>query len=261
MSCCDCQSQTSPGRWPSSCASARPRSCRSNAGPCREHAADDGFTDTPMLPGLPWHVHDPARPHPPVVTPGATPGARAVRRHRPLRRPRSVDSGRSAMHRRRRDNRRRRGRCATATSRPGKGLAGHARSFGDVQLHLEWATPAHRRGQQPGPRQQRRLPDGPLRNPGARHATTTATYADGQAGAIYGQWPPLANAAGSPASGRPTTSCSKRRGSTNGALRDAGVPDRVLERRGHPQSQRGDRVNGRTATWRNMGSRTRPSCR
>src|ERR1700722_8865789 len=36
---------------------------------------DLGFTDTPMLPGLPWHVHDPARPHPKVVTPGVTPGA------------------------------------------------------------------------------------------------------------------------------------------------------------------------------------------
>ena len=36
---------------------------------------DLGFTDTPILPGMPWHVHDPARPHPPVVTPGATPGA------------------------------------------------------------------------------------------------------------------------------------------------------------------------------------------
>src|SRR3954453_19266931 len=30
---------------------------------------DLGFKDTPMLPGLPWHVHDPDRPHPPVVTP------------------------------------------------------------------------------------------------------------------------------------------------------------------------------------------------
>src|SRR5512134_1665957 len=37
--------------------------------------ADDGFTDTPMLPGLRWHVHDPARPKPPIVTPGASPGA------------------------------------------------------------------------------------------------------------------------------------------------------------------------------------------
>src|ERR1039458_135768 len=36
---------------------------------------DLGFTDTPILPGLKWHVHDPDRPHPPVVTPGATPFA------------------------------------------------------------------------------------------------------------------------------------------------------------------------------------------
>src|SRR5580692_1033359 len=31
-----------------------------------------GYTDTPMLPSGKWHVHDPARPHPTVVTPGAT---------------------------------------------------------------------------------------------------------------------------------------------------------------------------------------------
>src|SRR6266699_2985263 len=37
--------------------------------------ADLGFTDTPILPGLKWHVHDPDRPHPPVVTPGAAPYA------------------------------------------------------------------------------------------------------------------------------------------------------------------------------------------
>src|SRR5262245_33833063 len=36
---------------------------------------DLGYTDTPMLPGLAYRVHDPARPHPPVVTPGAQPGA------------------------------------------------------------------------------------------------------------------------------------------------------------------------------------------
>src|SRR5690242_12309184 len=37
--------------------------------------ADLGFTDTPILPNLKWHVHDPDRPHPPVVTPASTPGA------------------------------------------------------------------------------------------------------------------------------------------------------------------------------------------
>ena len=36
---------------------------------------DLGYTDTPMLPGLPYHVHDPARPHPAIVTPGAQVGA------------------------------------------------------------------------------------------------------------------------------------------------------------------------------------------
>src|SRR5436190_23199001 len=36
---------------------------------------DLGFEDTPMLPNLPYHVHDPNRPHPRVVTPGAQPGA------------------------------------------------------------------------------------------------------------------------------------------------------------------------------------------
>ena len=30
-----------------------------------------GFQDTPMQPDGKWHVHDPARPQPPVVTPGS----------------------------------------------------------------------------------------------------------------------------------------------------------------------------------------------
>lgn len=32
--------------------------------------AAEGFTDTPMQPNGQWHVHDPDRPKPPVVTPG-----------------------------------------------------------------------------------------------------------------------------------------------------------------------------------------------
>src|SRR5438270_14085254 len=32
----------------------------------------DGFRDTPIIPGTKWHLHDPDRPQPPVVTPGAT---------------------------------------------------------------------------------------------------------------------------------------------------------------------------------------------
>src|ERR1700704_5577595 len=31
-----------------------------------------GYTNTPMLPNTPWHVHDGDRPQPRIVTPGAT---------------------------------------------------------------------------------------------------------------------------------------------------------------------------------------------
>ena len=31
-----------------------------------------GYTNTPMLPSTPWHVHDGDRPQPRIVTPGAT---------------------------------------------------------------------------------------------------------------------------------------------------------------------------------------------
>src|SRR5213592_4439485 len=34
-----------------------------------------GYTDTPVLPGQKWKVHDIDRPRPHVVTPGAAPGA------------------------------------------------------------------------------------------------------------------------------------------------------------------------------------------
>jgi hypothetical protein len=38
--------------------------------PAGQAADAVGYTDTPMLPGNKWHVHDPARPQPRVVTPG-----------------------------------------------------------------------------------------------------------------------------------------------------------------------------------------------
>src|SRR5437660_1024289 len=34
-----------------------------------------GYSDTPILPGQKWRVHDIDRPRPRVVTPGATPGS------------------------------------------------------------------------------------------------------------------------------------------------------------------------------------------
>jgi hypothetical protein len=155
---------------------------------------DLGFTDTPILPGLKWHVHDPDRPHPPVVTPAMTPGA--------------PPSDALVLFD---------GKDLSKWTQKGKGpdlgkmvdakwkvLNGYfevgadtgdlltREKFGDIQLHIEWSEPPDIRGTS-----QARGNSGVLimsryeiqvldayRNP---------TYADGQAGAIYGQWPPLAN--------------------------------------------------------------------
>ena len=148
-----------------------------------------GYTDTPMLPDLPYRVHDPARPHPPVVAPAAQPGGppsdavvlfngQDLSQWTPSRQPWKVENGYMEV----------------------AANAGDLRSkekFGDVQLHIEWAAPAQVRGNS-----QNRGNSGIFLQ--GRYevqvlaSSDNLTYADGQAGAIYGQWPPLANATRKP---------------------------------------------------------------
>jgi Domain of Unknown Function (DUF1080) len=76
---------------------------------------------------------------------------------------------------------------------PGTGDIATRRTFGDVQLHVEWAAPNPPRGE-----------DQDRGNSGVFLMSTyevqvldsyhAATYPDGQAAAIYGQYPPLVNA-------------------------------------------------------------------
>jgi hypothetical protein len=160
---------------------------------------DLGFTDTPMLPGLPWHVHDPARPHPKVVTPGETPGAPpsdAIVLFDGKDLSQWTQAGRGADQ----------GKMVEARWTMGNGyfeVAGGTgnlltrQKFGDCQLHIEWASPAVVKGTSQG-----RGNSGVLLM--SRYeiqvldAYNNPTYADGQASAIYGQWPPLANPARKP---------------------------------------------------------------
>lgn len=148
-----------------------------------------GYTDTPMLPGVPYRVHDPARPHPAVVTPGAQLGAApsdAV----------VLFGGKDLSH------------WTTAKQSwkiengylevvPNAGRLTTKESFGDVQLHVEWAAPGQVRGTS-----QNRGNSGIFLQ--GRYevqvldSSGNPTYADGQAGAIYGQWPPLVNPARKP---------------------------------------------------------------
>jgi hypothetical protein len=165
----------------------------------QQHPGDLGFTDTPMLPSLPWHVHDPARPHPRVVTPADAPGAppsdstvlfdgkdlskwvqygRGADRNTPVEpRWKLVDG--------------------TIEAVKGTGNLCTREKFGDCQLHVEWASPADVHGTS-----QARGNSGVflmgLYEIQVLDAWNNPTYADGQAGAIYGQWPPLVNPARQP---------------------------------------------------------------
>jgi hypothetical protein len=162
-------------------------------------AADDGFTDTPMLPGMPWHVHDPARPHPPVVTPGATAGAA----------PSDAvvlfdgrDLSRWAHHGTGADSNKllepkwvvRDGYFETGAR---TGSLYTRESFSDVQLHVEWSAPSSVTGNSQGRGNSGIFLMG-LYEIQVLDSYNNKTYADGQAGAIYGQSPPLANSARKP---------------------------------------------------------------
>jgi len=161
--------------------------------PAENH--DLGFTDTPMLPGLPWHVHDPDRPHPPVVTPSDKPGG-------PPSDALVLFDGKDLSHWT--------SHASTITHAgnagppewklgdgymeavPHTGDLATKEKFGDIQLHVEWSSPNPPKGNSQARGNSGILLMGryevqvldPWNNP---------TYADGQAAAIYGQWPPLAN--------------------------------------------------------------------
>lgn len=155
-----------------------------------------GYTNTPLLPDGKWRVHDGTRPQPVVVTPG--PAAAA-----PVAPPsdaivlfdgKDLSKWRDAMGAPSRwavEN-----GAFVVTPRAG----GDIRTtdlFGDVQLHVEFASPDKVAGDSQGrgnsgiflmDRYEIQVLDS-YNNP---------TYPDGQAGAVYGQMPPLVNASRPP---------------------------------------------------------------
>ncbi len=161
---------------------------------------DLGFDDTPMLPGLPYHVHDYKRPHPPVVTPASTPGGA------PSDAIVLFDGKDASKWMAHQSSITRAGGSGNVEWKvadgymeavPKTGDAATKEKFGDCQLHIEWAAPA-----QPQGNSQARGNSGVLLM--GRYEVqvldtyNNPTYADGQAAAIYGQWPPLANVARKP---------------------------------------------------------------
>ncbi|MBM4062033.1 MAG: DUF1080 domain-containing protein [Planctomycetes bacterium] len=158
------------------------------SGLCASSCAQDlGYTDTPFLPSG-WRVHDPARPRPPVVDPGPAPGA-------PVPPPADaivLFDGKSLDAFRGRDGAAKWAVAGGYFEANRTGDIETVAEFGDCQLHVEWATPVPARGSGQGRGNSgvflfRRYEIQVL------DSFDNATYADGQAAALYGQVPPLVN--------------------------------------------------------------------
>jgi hypothetical protein len=148
-----------------------------------------GFQDTPKQPDGRWYVHDPARPQPPVVAPGASfsenaaPPADAV----------VLFDGKDLSQWTDRQ-----GNPAPWLVQDGVAVAAKSdivtkEQFGDLQLHLEFREPLPAKGEGQGRGNSGVYLMGQYEIQ-VLDCYENKTYADGMTGAIYGQHPPLANA-------------------------------------------------------------------
>ncbi len=149
-----------------------------------------GYKDTPMIPGQPWHVHDPDRPRPRIVTPGET-----FSQNAPAPSDAQVLFDGKDLSQWRSDK----GQAAEWKVEHGylevvakKGNIVTKDEFGDFQLHFEFATPEKVQGHSQGRGNSGVFIQG-VYEVQVLDSYDNPTYADGQAGAIYGQYPPLVN--------------------------------------------------------------------
>jgi hypothetical protein len=146
-----------------------------------------GFQDTPMLPGTLWHVHDPARPQPPIVAPGKQPGqppTDAIILFDGQDSRQWVDSKENACPWPLEDG------CLLSSN---GGDIHTKQQFGDLQLHVEFCEPLPAEGDGQGRGNSGVFMMGKYEVQ-VLDCYTNKTYPDGQTAALYGQHPPLANA-------------------------------------------------------------------
>ena len=151
-----------------------------------------GYNDTPILPDSEWHVHDGDRPQPAIVTPGTQESLGGAPSDAVV----LFDGA---------DTSKWVGRDGEVQWKVEDGYMEVTRtgdiktkdSFGNCQLHIEWASPSEVKGESQGrgnsgvflmDRYEIQVLDG----------YDNITYADGITAAIYGQYPPLVNACRKP---------------------------------------------------------------
>ncbi len=154
-----------------------------------------GYTDTPLLPGQKWRVHDGTRPQPPVVKPGAVfshmappPGDALV-----------LFDGRDLANFEETGKQPAGWKVENGYMEvvPGAGSIQTKEHFTDFQLHLEFATPLKVKGHSQGRGNSGVIIFGDYEIQ-ILDSFDNPTYPDGQAGAMYGQQPPRVNASKPP---------------------------------------------------------------
>ncbi len=155
-----------------------------------------GYEDTPVIPGQKWRVHDVNRPAPPLVTPGPTaaaPPSDAVVLFD------GKDLSKWAQRGPNQENIDAKWPVRDGYFETGAktGSMFTRDSFGDVQLHVEWATPAVVSGTSQGRGNSGVILMGRYEVQ-VLDMHNNRTYADGGAGSLYGQWPPLVTAPRAP---------------------------------------------------------------
>ena len=147
-----------------------------------------GFKDTPLQPDGKWHVHDPERPQPPIVTPGkfseaATPPGDAI----------VLFDGKDLSQWRDKDGKPAPWKLENGAMIADKSDIVSTQQFGNIQLHLEFCEPTPEKGSGQGrgnsgvffmDRYEIQVLD----------CFQNKTYADGATGGLYGQHPALVNA-------------------------------------------------------------------
>jgi hypothetical protein len=158
-----------------------------------------GYDDTDFIPGQPYRVHDSQRPQPAIVAPGDSPGsppADAI----VLFDGSDLEEWESAkIPGEDADWKLENGYMEVVK---GTGDIRTVKQWGDCQLHVEWACPEKVEGDSQGRGNSGVFLHNSPENMGYEIQVLDCygnpTYADGTAGAIYGQFPPLVNACRKP---------------------------------------------------------------
>ena len=151
-----------------------------------------GYDDTPMQPNGKWRVHDGTRPYPPLVTPAGADSAPAPSDALVL-----LGAGADLSAWQMADGAPAAWAMKDGVLQTGKGMLQTKEQFTDVQLHVEFATPSEVKGDSQGRGNSGVFLLGHFEIQ-VLDSYRNITYSDGQAAAMYGQYPPLVNVARSP---------------------------------------------------------------